>query len=84
MNKTIISNVLSIFKKLLLAHILFLVFMSIFRLVFFNYYSLLDSLEGLYLDIFNAFFGFRIDLTVIGYIQAIPTIILIILYYVKR
>ncbi|WP_404318205.1 LTA synthase family protein [Malaciobacter canalis] len=85
MNKTIISNVLNIFKKLLLAHILFLVFMSIFRLVFFNYYSSLDSLEGLYLDIFNAFFlGFRIDLTVIGYIQAIPTIILIILYYVKK
>ncbi|RXK01314.1 phosphoglycerol transferase [Arcobacter sp. CECT 8986] len=85
MNQNMISRVLNIFKKLLFVHIVFLVFMSIFRLVFFNYYSPLDSLSGYYLDVFKAFFlGFRLDLTVIGYIQTLPTILLIILYYTKK
>ena len=61
------------------------VIMSLFRAVFFYYYSPLDSLNGLYLDLLNAFFlGFRIDLTVIGYIQTLPTIVLIVLYYIKK
>ncbi|RXJ82891.1 phosphoglycerol transferase [Arcobacter cloacae] len=59
--------------------------MSIFRAVFFFYYLELNSLEGYYFDILNAFFlGFRIDLTVIGYIQAFPTLMLIFLYYLKK
>ncbi|RXJ87160.1 LTA synthase family protein [Arcobacter sp. CECT 8985] len=85
MNQNIMSSVLNIFKKLLFVHVVFLGFMSIFRIVFFNYYSPLDSLSGYYIDILKAFFlGFRIDLTVIGYIQAIPTLILIVLYYLKN
>lgn len=85
MNSLIMSKVLNIFKKLLFVHILFLIVMSAYRVVFFNYYSPLDSLEGFYSDIFQAFLlGFRIDLTVIGYIQALPTIVLIVLYYIKK
>ncbi len=85
MNQTIMSNVLNIFKKLIFAHILFLGIMSLFRAVFFFYYSPLDSFQGFYLDILKAFFlGFRVDLTVIGYIQTLPTIILIVLYYIKK
>ncbi|QDF29542.1 LTA synthase family protein [Halarcobacter anaerophilus] len=85
MNTIIMSKVLNIFKKLIFAHIIFLVLMSIFRLVFFIYYSPLNSLNGFYKDIAKAFFlGFRIDLTVIGYIQVLPTLFLIILYYIKK
>ncbi len=85
MNNIIMSKVLNILKKLLLAHLLFLVVMSLFRVVFFTYFSPLNSLEGFYLDILNAFFlGFRIDLTVIGYIQVLPTLVLILLYYIKK
>ncbi len=85
MNQIIMSKVLNIFKKLIFAHILFLIIMSIFRAVFFFYYSSLNSFQGFYLDILQAFFlGIRIDLTVIGYIQILPTIILIALYYFKK
>lgn len=59
--------------------------MSIFRLAFFLYYSEIDSFSGNYFDILKAFFlGFRVDLTVIGFIQAIPTLALIVLYYLKK
>lgn len=85
MNQKIMSLALNCIKKLVLVHIVFLAFMSIFRAVFFFYYLELNSLEGYYFDILNAFFlGFRIDLTVIGYIQAFPTLILIFLYYLKK
>ncbi|PIE61177.1 MAG: phosphoglycerol transferase [Desulfobacterales bacterium] len=85
MNTTFISNILNILKKLIISHILFLIIMSLFRTVFFYYYSPLESLDGFILDILNAFFlGFRLDLTVVGYIQAMPTIILIFLYYFKN
>ncbi len=78
------SKVFNIFKKLLIVHILFLIIMSLFRIVFFSYYSPLESLDGYVVDILKAFFlGFRLDLTVVGYIQAIPTILLIFLYYLK-
>ncbi len=84
MNEIFMSKTLNIFKKLILAHILFLVLMSLFRGVFFLYYSPLDSVEAYSFDIIKAFFlGFRLDLTVIGYIQALPTIVLVVLYYIK-
>ena len=80
----IMSKVLNIFQKTIYIYIVFLILMSTFRLYFFNYYSPLDSLENYYYDILNAFIlGFRIDLTVIGYIQALPTIALIFFYYAK-
>lgn len=85
MNAQIMSSTLTIFKKMLYAHLLFLGIMSIFRAVFFVYYMELETLEGYYFDIVHAFFlGFRIDLTVIGYIQALPTLLLIALYYLKK
>ena len=85
MNQIVMSKVLNIFKKLIYVYILLLVLMSLFRLVFFIYYSPLDSLNGFYSDIANAFFlGFRVDLTVVGYMQVLPTLFLIILYYIKK
>ena len=77
--------VLDISKKLFFVHIIFLFFMTIFRVVFFIYYSELDSFTNFSFDIAKMLFlGFRIDLTVIGYIQAIPTLGIIILYYLNN
>lgn len=85
MNQKVMSTTLNIFKKIIFAHICFLIIMSLFRVIFYLYYSTLDNLNGFYFDILEAFFlGFRIDLTVIGYIQIIPTITLIVLYYLKK
>jgi phosphoglycerol transferase MdoB-like AlkP superfamily enzyme len=85
MNYSVMSLTLNVFKKLFFAHVMFLFIMTIFRTVFFVYYLELESLSGYYVDILSAFFlGFRIDLTVIGYIQALPTLVLIALYYLKK
>lgn len=85
MNNFIFSKTLNIFKRLVLIHLVFLLFMTLFRVMFFIYYSPLNILDNYYVEILHAFFlGFRLDLTVVGYIQALPTITLIILYYLKK
>ncbi|MFX4233634.1 LTA synthase family protein [Aliarcobacter butzleri] len=85
MNLISLSQTLNLLKKLFFIHVIFLCFMSIFRLVFFLYYSELDSFYPFFFDIIKAFFlGFRIDLTVIGFIQIIPTLALISLCYLKK
>ncbi|MGJ0353168.1 sulfatase-like hydrolase/transferase [Aliarcobacter cryaerophilus] len=77
--------VLDILKKLFFVHIIFLFFMTIFRVVFFSYYSELDSFSNFSFDILKMLFlGFRIDLTVIGYIQVIPTLFIIALFYLNK
>ena len=77
--------VLDILKKLFFVYIIFLFFMTIFRVVFFSYYSKLDSFTNFSFDISKMLFlGFRIDLTVIGYIQIIPTLGIVILYYLNN
>ena len=85
MNTVTISLILNIFTKLLWAHLLFLLLMTLFRTVFFFFYLELETFEAYYFDIFSAFFlGMRIDLTVIGYVQVLPTLFLIALYYLKK
>src|SRR5574344_2074173 len=77
--------VLYFVKKLFFVYIVFLLFMTIFRLVFFTYYNELDNFSNFSFDILKMLFlGFRIDLTVIGYIQAIPTLGIITLYYLNN
>lgn len=79
-----LNLVVNSIKKIFTIYIVFLLVMSIFRMVFFVYYQELDSLNGYYIDILNAFFlGFRIDLTVIGYVNILPTLLLIVVYYLK-
>ncbi len=81
----ILSSILDIFNKLLIVQIIFLFFMSSFRLVFFFYYNDIPDISIYYLDLFHAFvLGMRIDLVVLAYIQAPLTIVLIILYYVRN
>ena len=83
--QSFMSKILNILKKTIYIYLVFLIGMSLFRGFFFNYYLSLDSLEPYFYDILKAFFlGFRIDLTVIGYIQVIPTLLLICLYYLKN
>ena len=85
MREIYLSKTFDILKKLFYIHLVFLVFMTLFRVVFFNYYLELDSFDNYYFDILNAFFlGFRIDFTVVGYIQVLPTFALIALYYIKK
>ncbi|MCT7484327.1 LTA synthase family protein [Aliarcobacter cryaerophilus] len=71
-------------KKLFFVYLIFLVLMSTFRVIFFLYYNELENFTSYYFDIFGMLFlGFRIDLTVIGYIQIIPTLLLLLFYYLK-
>jgi phosphoglycerol transferase MdoB-like AlkP superfamily enzyme len=58
--------------------------MSIYRFVFFIYYNELNDTNIYIYDIIKAFIlGFRIDLTVIGYIQLPISLFLIVIYYSK-
>ena len=58
--------------------------MSLFRVIFFIYYNELDSFTNFNFDMLNMLFlGFRLDLTVIGYIQVIPSFCLIFSYYLN-
>ncbi len=83
--KQSLDKVLSTIAKLVLNYLVFLVFMSIFRFIFFIYFQELDDLSLYRLDIIKMLIlGFRIDLTVIGYIQALPSILLVLFYYLKK
>ncbi|MEV9499887.1 Phosphoglycerol transferase I [bioreactor metagenome] len=71
-------------KKLFFVYLIFLALMSTFRVIFFLYYNELGNFTSYYFDIFGMLFlGFRIDLTVIGYIQIVPTLLLLLFYYLK-
>lgn len=84
-NQNIMSKVLNILKKTIYIYIIFLILMSLSRVLFFYYYSPIENIDTYFYDLINAFLlGFRIDLTVIGYIQVLPTLFLILLYYLKK
>lgn len=85
MREIYLLKTFDVLKKLFYIHLVFLAFMTLFRVAFFTYYLELDSFDNYYFDILSAFFlGFRIDLTVVGYIQILPTLALIVLYYIKK
>ncbi|OCL83689.1 LTA synthase family protein [Arcobacter porcinus] len=78
-------EIVNILKRLFFVYLVFLILMSLFRVVFFIYYNELDSLLPYSFDISKMLFmGIRIDLTVIGYLQIIPTFTLIVLYYLNK
>lgn len=66
-------------KKVLLFNVSFLVIMSLFRLIFVITYGQSSLNEPGYLpDLAKAFFlGIRFDSTVLGYVQAIPTLMIV-------
>ena len=73
---------LALLKRVLLVQIVFLSVMSVFRLMFFYQFSGYETYE--FSDLVSAFFmGFRLDIVVLGYIQAPVSIIFIFLYFMK-
>lgn len=79
------NQILTIFKKYLYVHVIFLIIMTLFRGAFFIHYNTVENIDDFYIDILNAFIlGLRLDLTVVGYIQALPTILLMLLYFIKK
>ncbi len=66
-------------KKLLLANAVFLLLMSVFRLVFFVYYGGLKTSSGLWIYVFKAFYmGVRFDLGVVAYVNMLVVLTLIV------
>lgn len=71
-------------KKILIVDFFFLILMSIFRGIFFFYFNEISDLSKFTSDIISMFImGARLDLTVIGYIQVLPSLILLFLYFTK-
>ncbi|RLA82592.1 MAG: LTA synthase family protein [Epsilonproteobacteria bacterium] len=80
-----LTKILNIFKKTIIVQFIFLVFMSIFRIIFFLYFNTINDTSIFLNDIINSFIlGARVDLTVIGYIQAPITLLFILLYYINN
>lgn len=83
MNNNLVK-ILNIFKQTIIIQLIFLSLMSVFRFIFFSYYNSLGDTTPYFNDIINSFvLGARIDLTVIGYIQAPIVILFIFLYYIR-
>lgn len=79
------NRLVSILKAMLIADAAFLLLMSFFRGVFFYRFADVDQLTGFWSDVAHAFFlGIRFDLTVIGYIQLLATLILLAVYRFKH
>ena len=53
MREIYLSKTFDILKKLFYIHLVFLVFMTLFRVVFFNYYLELDSFDNYYFDAYQ-------------------------------
>ena len=78
------NNIKNIINNTLYIQLLFLMIMLIYRLIFFIYFNELEDNSKYINDILEAFLlGFRIDLTVIGYIQLPISLFLIIIYFSK-
>ncbi|MCX5782351.1 MAG: sulfatase-like hydrolase/transferase [Elusimicrobia bacterium] len=84
-NKIDFSVVFNTFLKLIPFNIMFLLFMSLFRLVFFFYFANFSELKDLYDDVLQAFIlGIRFDLVVIAVINYLVTISILIIWAVKK
>ncbi len=79
------NRLVSMIKATLVADAAFLLLMSLFRLVFFLRFGDFAQLEGFWGDVAHAFFlGFRFDLTVVGYIQLLATLVLLLFYLLRH
>lgn len=79
------NRLVSIVKTMLVADLVFLLLMSLFRGIFFVRFADFDQLEGFWGDVGHAFFlGLRFDLTVVGYIQFLATLVLLSAFLLKR
>ena len=71
--------------KIAVLNLFFLLLMSLWRLVFFLYYGQAMDFSGLNSDIARAFFmGFRFDLSIIAYINALVILAFICLLFIGK
>jgi len=86
MSKTIsFGAVIETVKKFTAANAVFLLLMSVYRLVFFIYYGGLKTSAGLWPYVLKAFFlGVRFDLAVIAYVNLLVTLTLILAVVIGR
>ncbi|MGA2091722.1 MAG: sulfatase-like hydrolase/transferase [Endomicrobiales bacterium] len=72
-------------KRLIILNGVFLLFMSLFRLFFYFYFSGHESFAGLHAYIAQAFIlGFRFDLSAIAYVNILVTLSLLIIWGFKK
>ena len=73
---------ISLLKKILLAQFLFLLLMSIFRVLFYLEFSANE--KYILSEVISAYImGIRLDLVVMGYVQALISIIFFIVYFLR-
>jgi hypothetical protein len=73
---------ISLLKKILLAQFLFLLLMSIFRVLF--YFEFSANEKYILSEIISAYImGVRLDLVVLGYVQALISILFFIFYFLR-
>jgi phosphoglycerol transferase MdoB-like AlkP superfamily enzyme len=73
---------ISLLKRVLLAQFLFLLLMFIFRVLF--YFEFSANEEYKFSEIISAYImGVRLDLVVLGYVQALISIVLFIFYFLR-
>jgi phosphoglycerol transferase MdoB-like AlkP superfamily enzyme len=75
----------NIFFKLVFVNFLFLLFMSVYRFIFFTHFSKSIDLHGFGYDILKAFFiGFRLDLSVIAAVNAPLVLIFVVIFLLSK
>jgi phosphoglycerol transferase MdoB-like AlkP superfamily enzyme len=79
------DRILHTVTTLALANALYLALMSLFRAVFFFYFSDLANFKGLYGSVLQAFFlGVRFDLSAVAYINTLVTLSLLVVWACGR
>ncbi|MDR0617706.1 MAG: sulfatase-like hydrolase/transferase [Endomicrobium sp.] len=71
--------------KIIVLNFIFLLFMSLYRFIFFVYFSKGIDLSGFRLDIFKSFYmGFRFDLSAIAAVNAPPVLLFVVLFIIGQ
>ncbi|MCB4792034.1 MAG: sulfatase-like hydrolase/transferase [Elusimicrobia bacterium] len=85
MKKLDFELIVQAIKKLIVLNGIFLLLMSLYRLFFFVYFANFNELKGQYWYVFKAFFlGFRYDLAIIAYINALVSLSILIILFARN
>ncbi|WP_200763627.1 LTA synthase family protein [Nitrosophilus alvini] len=77
--------IVGLLKNLILLQAIFLVIMSLFRLYLFFKFAPISSFDASAVEYFNAFLlGLRLDLSILGYVFAIPLLLIIFAYIFRK
>ncbi|MCX5781505.1 MAG: sulfatase-like hydrolase/transferase [Elusimicrobia bacterium] len=84
-NKISFHLIAASIKNIILMNVVYLICMSIFRLVFFVRFADMQELQGLTYDILRAFYmGMRFDLVVVSYITYLVTLTFTIVWIINN